>query len=486
VTLIDALRDALQDPHADTSQQRVHSIVAGRLQELTNRTTVRTTGYFNHSWAPDFVLSSGDQPERGVFLRFGVRDATFADDLNYLASDGPMFLDLEAANPNRPERLVVEPDEPGIAARPFDLVTALTTYRERTVLVTEAPAIDGFESRIAAHRDVKTATQQVILGGHGWVDEQAAHTIADGWEGATAAVAEGHPPRLREALNAVEDYLSRVASLDLETALRARWLAAGQPAEDFPGREDWQLNDRAPWELARLVVSLVDQETAVPPERWTEIAEAVSLSDLGHELYQIGEYREGGAVNDLARAGLPLWTAQYAYVPPLPSDTLQRFQWSFGDYSLALNLVSRWAYFTDLGKKWSRVPRATVLPDARQRLEALRSADVKGVGLTTPEEDVQHALRPDASMSLAQRLEQFLGAAGDPAWRAARLTSLEMRVPGTGAMAHIDYKRSVVRTTDPVPLRTLTLICARYIAGLSEAEVSDLERGFDARAAPEA
>lgn len=149
---------------------------------------------------------------------------------------------------------------------------------------------------------------------------------------------------------------------------------------------------------------------------------------------------------------------------------------------IALNLISRWAYFTDLGKKWSRVPRATVLPNARERLNALVNADVKAVGLITPEEDVQHALRPDASMSLAQRLEQFLGTGGDPAWRAARLTSLEMRVPGTSATAHVDYQRSVVRTTDPIPLRTFALICARYLAGLGEDEVSALEAQFDKHA----
>ncbi len=477
MTVVEALRDALQEPHPSTSQQRVHSIIAQRLQELTDRTSVRTTGYFNHSWAPDFIVSSGEQPERGVFLRFGVRDATFADDLDYLAVDGPMFLDLEAANPSRPERR----DDAVSQNGGFDLVAALDAIPDRTVLVTEAPAIDQFEVRIASERDVKTVTQQVVLGGHGLVDEPAAQKIANGWQEATSAVSAADGARLRESLDAVESYLSRVASLDLETALRARWIAAGRPAEDFPGREDWQLNDRAPWELARLVVSLVDQEEAVPPARWREIAQAVSLSDLGHELYRIGAYREGGAVNDLARAGLPLWTAQYAYAPPLPSDTMQRFEWSFGDYSIALNLASRWAYFTDMGKKWSRVPRATVLPKARERLDVLSNADVKAVGLLTPEEDVQHALRPDASMSLARRLEQFLGAAGDPAWRAARLTSLEMRVPGTGATAQIDYQRSVIRTSDPVPVRTLALVCARYMASLDESEVTALEKEFDAR-----
>lgn len=52
MTIVDALRDALQDPHAATSQERVHTVVARRLEELTERTSVRTTGYFNLKTTP--------------------------------------------------------------------------------------------------------------------------------------------------------------------------------------------------------------------------------------------------------------------------------------------------------------------------------------------------------------------------------------------------------------------------------------------------
>lgn len=171
--------------------------------------------------------------------------------------------------------------------------------------------------------------------------------------------------------------------------------------------------------------------------------------------------------------------------PPTSARVPGRRERAASDYSLALNLVNRQAYFTDIGKKWSRVPRSNVLPEARSRLNTLLDADVNGVGLTTPEENVQHQLRPDASMSLGQRLEQFLGDEGDPAWRAARLTALDMRVPGTGATAHIDFRRSVVRATAPVPLRSFALLCARYVAGLSEPEVAELEATFDGRSTPE-
>lgn len=154
----------------------------------------------------------------------------------------------------------------------------------------------------------------------------------------------------------------------------------------------------------------------------------------------------------------------------------ERFDWSFGDYSLALNLVGRRAYFTDIGAKWNRVPRANVLPDARGRLRTLQTTDVRGAGIVTSEENLTQTLRPTARMSLAQRLEQVLGQEADYAFRAARLATLDVNVAGTNATAHIDFPRSVVRTDVPIPLRTYALLCARFVAGLQDDEVAELER----------
>jgi hypothetical protein len=378
MTLIPALRDALSDPDPHKSQARVHDLVAARIDALTPLSRVTKTDYFNHAWAPDLILTRGDEPERAVFLRFGVKDASFADDLDHLGRSAPIFLDLEAANPSPP------PEE--ITHGEFDLQEALKSVGGGEAMVTDVPAIDRLDDLIRDDREARTATQQVVVGGRGLVDESAAHAIGVGWTVASGAASDADATQLRVALDQVEAYLSRIASLDLETTLRARWIAAGQPAEDFPGREDWNLHDRAPWEIARLVLALLDRKDAANPERWRDIADAISASDLGHELYRIREYREGAAVNELVRAGLGRWTAQYAYVPPLESDSLEAFDWSIGDYSIGLNLISRRAYFTDIGAKWSRVPRANVLPLARERLRTLETPDVRGAGIVTAEE----------------------------------------------------------------------------------------------------
>jgi hypothetical protein len=471
VTLVDALRDALQERHVGVSQQRVHEILASRLDALTPGARIRTTGYFNHSWSPDFVVATGDQAERGVFLRFDVRDEAFADDITYLGDRQPMFLDLHAANPEVDADVVRA--APAAVHAPGD--------DQRAVLVTDVPAIATFSESVDADRDVGTATAQVVVGGKGVIDDPVASEIVATWHDAVGAAAEADRDQLRTALDKVEEYLSRVASLDLEGALRQRWIAAGQAAEEFPGREDWTLSDRAPWEIARLVIALLKRPGSVATEQWRDIAQAVSASDLGHELYKIGERRHGGEVNRLVVAGLPWWTAQYAYVPPLESDTLERFDWEVGDYSLALNLINRRAYFTDIGRKWSRTPRDQPLPRARERIETLGTG-VLGIGLLTSEENIRHELRSTAQRSLAENLAEFIGPLSPVGYRAARITSLDVRVPGSSAVAKIDFNRSVVSTSSPIPLRSFAVLCARFVAGLSEAEIGDLSMRLDGEA----
>jgi hypothetical protein len=223
-----------------------------------------------------------------------------------------------------------------------------------------------------------------------------------------------------------------------------------------------------------LVVSLLDQGAVVLPQQWTEIGGAISATALGHELAQIGVHHHGRAVNDMVRGGLEKWTAQYAYVPTLDSDSLTgAFDWSVGQYALALNLIRRKAYFTDIGRKWTRMHKAKSLPDIRDRLAAFDGGDVLGVGIETPEENVSHELRSTATRSLAEHLEPFVQ--GQTAWRIAHLRWLELRVPGTDIAARVDFQRNVVRADSTIPLRTFVILVAKYVAALNDEELEQLE-----------
>lgn len=462
MTFAGALRDALDDPHPKTSQTRVHDLVAGRLKGLAPGSSVRHTDYFNHSWIPDLVVSTPETAERQVFLRFGVDDPSFEIDIEHLSDRAPVFLDVD---------LEVEDESPD---GEWDLKSRLAETDAQPVMVADVAAIDRLDEARRNRADFVEATKRVVTGGRGLVDADGADELADGWMSAASAISSAEVGQLRGALDTLERYLSGVAALRLETVARTRWLSAGHAADAFPGQEQWTVEGREPWEIARLAVALVDEDGDVTAQRWHEIAQATNLSDLGHELFQLRARRSGGKVNEMLDAGLSYWTAQYAYVPQLPSDSLVPFDWSFGEYSIALNLIRRIAYFTDAGRKWSRVPGATELPLARELMPLLGSRDVRSLGLVTREEKVSHQLRNTSTAPLADRVEHFLASEDTAAWQSARVTTLDVRVAGTAAVAHIDFERSVVKTDVPVPIRAYATLCGRYVAQLNDDELREL------------
>lgn len=463
MSFVEAIRTALELPAPKESQDQIHSLVAKRLGALSPGATVRTTDYFNNAWIPDLVVTAREGEDREVFLRFQVRDESFEDDLTHLSDRHPLFLDIAS-----------RPDENG-ANGEFDLEQALASAdadRDR-VLVTEAQAIDTFDDGIQERRSALKATKEVVAGGRGLIDPGAAASIVRSWREAEDAASAASTDRLRTALDGVELFLDRVASLDLESELRGKWVAAGHAAETFPGSENWRLRDRSPEEIAQLVAALLDQGRPIEQSQWSEIGEAVSASALGHELSGLGVSHIGGLVNDLVRSNLSRWTAQYVYVPSLEADSLTDvFEWSVGRYALAVNMIRRTAYFTDMGHKWSRVKRAEALPEVRDRLQDFGGKDVLGVGIETPEENVSHELRSNATRTLAEHLAPFVE--GESGWRTARLQWLELRVPGSEVKVHVDFRRDVIRADESIPVGTFAALVGRYVVALDDSEMQRL------------
>lgn len=468
MSLAGGVREALGMRRREDSIRQVQELVAQELEALTTGTSVRRTGYFNHSWAPDLVLSGRTgQAERRVFLRFNVRDSSFYGDLEALARTDPFFFDLVAANPEA----VPTPEDERI-----DLDAALMPYEADDVLVSEIPAVEQLDANVAEDGSIREATQHVVIGGRGVVDSDAAARITGSWRAAATAVEAAEREDLRAALDQIEEYLTDVTALDFESSVRSKWVAAGQAAETFPGREGWTLREREPWEIARLVLALIDESGSVESSEWEEIARSISMSDLGHELYRLGQYREGGGVNDLMRAAMPYWTAKYAYAPPGDAETmLERYDWSIGAYSLGINLSRCQAFFTDIGVKWNRVHRPGSLPTVRGFLDRLGDETIKSAAIQTSEEEMAVSLRPTATKSLKEVIEAHVGAQQeDVAWRQARVTTVDIQVPGTDAVATIDFNRSVIGSDQSVPLRSFVELVGRFVAYLSDREMDHL------------
>lgn len=470
MTFMSALRDALADPHPRESQTRVHDLLARELGGITPGTAISTTGYFNHSWAPDFVLTSRDRGERLVFLRFDTHDAAFVDDLAYLRERDPVFVDLAEELPDTE----VVPDEP--ASESIEL---------GSTLVADVAAIDKWNLVARADSDVKVATNQVVMGGHGRVTRTVAEEIVDEWHEASAAIKSAEIEDLRESLDAFAARLSPVASLDLESDLRTRWVAAGHAIDDFPGSDDWKLAGRSDAEIGRFVAAVLARQGEPTDAQLVAIAEAISASALGHALSGSTGFFTGDRVGRLVKAGSGVWTAKSAYTPPVDDgDTTKDLEWSIGGLSLTVRLGGRRAYFTDVPQKWNRVRKDAPLPRVTDRLDALDSGEVTGVGLLTAQEMVTHELAPTATVGIVDRIRQLVEDDADPAWRNALLTHIDLDVEGTSQTVRIDFRRSVVRVDGgSLPLKTFALLCARYVEGAGDDVLDRLRVSFSKESA---
>ena len=455
-----ALRDALLVPNASESSDAVHQVVTRQLRELDPQAAINATGYFNHSWVPDMRLSWKDGEHRDLFLRFNVRDAaTFYDDLEYASGedDDPVFLDIA-----QPE-LAIE------AASTAEPVVQPDAMNEITAMVTDHSAWAELGSGVSGDVDMRTATRQVVRGGRGLVDQFVAEQVLESYVRASEIlrperVADTAPAHLREILDKLEAPLSRIASLDLESELRTRWVRGGRAPEVFPSLEGWVLNDRTPEELADLVIALVRSKEAVSDDRWREIARAVSADALGAAARGRGHI-SGGKLNDLLRVACPYWTARWAWVPDVEEPPRSLLDWSLGGTGLEMNMFRSRAVFSDPGNRFNMFEKPESLPPLAPRLSVLNDPDVLGISIVTSEETVGVQLRATATETLGERLEALMAEQTDVR-RSGRIARLEVRVPGTDDTAVLNFETGKANSDRPIPLATFADLVARFMVNL--------------------
>jgi hypothetical protein len=464
MTVIATVRDALAERDPRRSIERVHTAIAKGLEELDPSVDLKRTGYFNHSWAPDFVMSwPGAEAPRHIFLRFGVRDPVVLREVELLRDGAPVFVGLPA------DDKAVQPSTNG---------DATPSLREARALVAETEAIGELGEAAAEVRDVRTATRAVVRGGVGILDSGAASRYVDSY---TTAVREVLGTRntdvLRKAMDDFDNLLDEPTVLRLESSLRTRWLAAGAAIDAFPGREAWQLGARTAAEIADLIEALLDQDEPVAPAAWLEIAAHISADAVGTELRERRE-RRGGRLNDFVRTALQSWSAQWAHSPPLPSESFEGvFDWVVTSFGLGIQLPNRMVFFSDDGRRYSQVPSDFPLPEIVGREDFLADEAVAGLGLVTTDEDVEITLRETATHSIRDLIGDLV-LRESATWRAARISSMTLRLPALSAEATIDYRRNVIEASRPLPLRQMLTIAAKFISDLSNDELRELSRSI--------
>lgn len=464
-----ALRDALQIPNVAESSESVRQVVVNQLRDLDPETSIRATGYFNHSWIPDFSLDWKSGEQRQLFLRFNVFDEAFADDMRYVAGDGdPVFLDIA---------------QPELALEGYARTAAVESaaVSDSDAMVTEHEAWGRLGHGVAQDPDVRTATRQVVRGGRGVVDQVVADRVLNDYRAASdllhpSRVRDAAPDELREVLNRLETPLSRIARLDLETDLRTRWVEGGREAEMFPSLEGWVLRDRHPSEIAQFVLALLHSDETVSDERWQEVVESISADRLGAEAR--GKARvSGGKVNALVRVGADAWTARWAWVPPSEEGRTAPLDWTLGGTALEVELGGQRAVFSDIGTRFNMMakPDPEDLPYLEPRLAILDDPAVLGATIVTAEELVGVQLRASSTATLGERLRRLMAEQADVRI-SGRIAELEVRVPSRETTLQISFETGKAHTERPIPLGMFARLVGRFMVGMPGEMSEELRR----------
>ena len=219
---------ALDDPNPFESEKRIKETVADALLSLDPSASLDVTRYFNHSYAPDMVLSWGKKDSRQVFLRFTDDVPALNDDIRRLESLDPLVFGLSTP---RPEAL---------AESHIDDVA-----READALFAAPQAVDVLstpEHSTPTYRMLRNSLAQGGRGSLATTNEATdlAKTVNDGFDAASDGVVTG----TRLALDAIGRFFRPTQATRLTRVMQAVWERTSR-ADLFPGEAQvtGRLND---------------------------------------------------------------------------------------------------------------------------------------------------------------------------------------------------------------------------------------------------
>ncbi|MBM0127588.1 hypothetical protein [Pimelobacter simplex] len=278
-----ALSDAMAAAEDETNLfeyvRQVKSAVVRSVEELDPTVKIHDTGHFNHSAAPDLVLSWPDRPgERPLYVRRSYDELAAGRDVQRLAEVAPIFLSVGRRD---------DGDRSETLQR-----LGVTQSENRSVLVTNAATVDMFTgSQENSTSPLTGAVAAAILPtGQGLVDQETAAPVLDG--------AADVLTQLSEVLNA--EGLSRVTTV-------AAVVSAAHGAE-LPTTSD----DAAPFsmqEARELLPWLLRSEGVTDnAEFWRFIAARVTVQHLEALAAELDDVE----LSSLCNQGISTWQAKGA------------------------------------------------------------------------------------------------------------------------------------------------------------------------------
>lgn len=247
--------EALTDPSPRESVFRVKNAVADELSALDPTARLKSTEYFNHTFAPDFVMTWADMSERHVFLRPTYDMQGMAEDLRLIEAANPLIFGL-----TQPTERVSELDnaigdahglftEPSALARLIESQSAQPTSR----MVSNALAQGG--------RGVLIGEETTRLG----------NAVASGFE----AAGELRIEPTASAVAAMGESFDPIRASRLTRVLQAVWEGSDGRIDQFPGQPD--LSGTLSTAELQYLLDYVDSGDEV---FWKRVGRSLTLSKL--------------------------------------------------------------------------------------------------------------------------------------------------------------------------------------------------------------
>lgn len=211
------LRDlSLDDPARNVTA--IKNAVSDRLQRSDAGISIKTTDYFNHTYAPDLIIRwPDDGSTRNVFLRTTTNPEYLREDIAFASSAKAMFVPLASLNGGEPAQALEQESKSASAlvATPGTIATFADMRRDSPV--------------------VGVLSRAVLQGGRGVIDQDHARRASVAVDQGFTAAQRADVETTREAVVAAEDLLGPAHSDAVTRLLHAVWLGSGASSSAFPG-----------------------------------------------------------------------------------------------------------------------------------------------------------------------------------------------------------------------------------------------------------
>ena len=379
---------------AASSIDAVKADVIASLEEADASVRIRKTEFFNHTYAPDLVMSwDGTKTDRPVYLRATDSERYLAEDIRLLHERDPMIMPLDG----------IRKDDASLPS----LEAGLDTVSRATgALVAERASFASLSKSLRATPVRHLAGRAVLQGGKGLVDSvQAAdfgEAITKGFESALI----GEQQATAAAVRFADSLLDTTRTAQLSELLQAAWVGGGNSTATFPGLLG-SPSVLGPDSLMLLLDTVADGD----PEFWSHIARRL---DIEH-LRGLTISAENVSFQALMLAGAPRLVAKAARISARDSAAVAQLQWAVIDGTLTLLIGSVRMQFASRSRDEFKAPAEDLSPDVRTFTSRARKsgANVQRIVLGSRDRRLEFASEDGTSVVADERvdaLEKELGA----------------------------------------------------------------------------